>query len=110
MNEHIIKEEILNILRILSSDNNLTQRDLSTHLGFSLGKTNYLLKSLAQKGLLKIKNFTGKDNKLKRVKYLLTKKGLQEKLKLTYYFLKKKESEYKHLKKELKDLNFLFCL
>lgn len=106
MNEHIIKEEILNILRILSSDNNLTQRDLSTHLGFSLGKTNYLLKSLAQKGLLKIKNFTCKDNKLKKVKYLLTKKGLREKLKLTYYFLKKKENEYKRLKKELKDLNF----
>ena len=100
MNEHYIKEEIFNILRILSSDNNLTQRDLSAHLGFSLGKTNYLLKELTKKGLLKIKNFTTKDNKLKKVKYLLTKKGLEGKINLTYHLLKEKEAEYRRLKKE----------
>ena len=48
-----------------------------------------------------------KDNKLKKVKYLLTNKGLQEKLKLTYYFLKQKEVEYNRLKKELRNLEIV---
>lgn len=104
MNEHLLKEEIFNTLRVLSSNNNLTQRDLSAYMGFSLGKTNYLLKSLAQKGFLKIKGFTSEGDKLRKVSYLLTKKGAKEKLKLTYYFLKKKEAEYLGLKKEFKDI------
>lgn len=105
MNEQGIREDIFNILRILSSNNELTQRDLSTHLGISLGKTNYLLKSLTQKGLVKIKNFTARDQKLKKVKYILTKKGLRERLYLTYYFLKIKEKEYLKLKRELGKLS-----
>jgi EPS-associated MarR family transcriptional regulator len=97
---HHLREDILNILRILSSNDNLTQRDLSNHLGISLGKTNYLLRSLAQKGLLKIRNFTRGNHKLKKVRYILTKKGFEEKLHLTYHFLKKKEAEYNRIKKE----------
>lgn len=103
--DQAIKEDILNILRILSSDSGLSQRDLSSELGVSLGKTNYLLKSLAHKGLVKIKNFAHKDRKLQRVKYILTKKGLEEKLSLTYYFLKRKEDEYRKLKKEAEQLS-----
>ncbi|MCK4809383.1 MAG: MarR family EPS-associated transcriptional regulator [Candidatus Omnitrophica bacterium] len=103
MNEHLIKEDIFNILRILSSNNDLTQRDLSSHLGISLGKTNYLLQSLAQRGLIKIKCFSRRKQKLKRVKYILTKKGLEDKLRLTYYFLRRKEKEYLELKKEIEN-------
>jgi len=50
-----------------------------------LEKTNHLLKSLRQKGFFK-KKFASKNNRLGKAKYLLTKKGMKEKLKLTYYF------------------------
>jgi len=104
MNEHSVKEDILNILRLLSSKDNLTQRDLSSHLNMSLGKANYLIKSLIQKGLLEIQNFTTKDKKAKKIKYLLTKSGLEFKIKLIYHFLKQKESEYNNIKNEWKEL------
>ena len=53
-----------------------------------------------QKGLIKIKNFSQNDNKFKKVRYILTRKGLEKKLRLTHYFLKKKEKEYMALKGE----------
>jgi len=98
------KEDIFNILRLLSSDNNLTQRDVSMHLGFSLGKTNYLLKSLIKKDLIKIKNLISEGNKAKKMRYFLTKTGLKEKINLTYHFLQHKEAEYNNLKKEWEHL------
>ncbi|MDD4957097.1 MAG: MarR family EPS-associated transcriptional regulator [Candidatus Omnitrophica bacterium] len=101
MNEHHIKEDFYRILRLLSSADDLTQRDVSAHLDISLGKTNYLLKALIGKGFIKIRNFATRDQKLKKVKYILTKTGFEEKVQLTYYFLKKKEEEYLALKKEL---------
>lgn len=94
------KEDIFSILRLLSSDEDLTQRDASIRLGFSLGKTNYLLKSLIKKDLIKIKNLISKRNKAKKMKYFLTKKGLKAKINLTYHFLQRKEAEYNSLKKE----------
>lgn len=100
MNEHTLKEDILNILRILSSNDSPTQRDLSSHLGFSLGKTNYLIKELAKKGFVKIKIFSHKDHKLKRISYILTSKGFQEKTGLTLHFLQRKQQEYESLRRE----------
>ena len=82
----------------------LTQRELSLRLNISLGKTNYLLKQLMAKGILKIRNFSTRPGKLGKVKYILTKKGIEEKLKLAYYFLKRKEEEYNHFKKECEGL------
>jgi len=104
MNESTLKEDILNILRILSSGAAFTQRDLSTHLGFSLGKTNYLLKELAKKGLVKIKNFSHKDHKLKRISYNLTPEGWKQKTELTLHFLKRKQEEYETLRREWEGL------
>ncbi len=104
MVEHNFTEDILNILRVLSSQEGCTQRDLSHRLGFSLGKTNYLLKSLAQKGLVEIGNLARFDNKIKKIKYLLTSQGLDTKLKLTCHFLKIKEQEYLRLKAEAREL------
>ncbi len=98
------KEDIFNILRILSAKPELTQRDLSVGLGISLGKTNYLLKSLITKDCIKIKNLITGENKVKKVKYLLTKKGLKEKIDLTYHFLKRKEAEYNRIKSEWESL------
>ena len=94
------KEDIFNILRLLSSNEDLTQRDASIRLGFSLGKTNYLLKSLIKKDLVKIKNLISEGNKAKKMRYFLTKKGLKEKINLTYHFLQRKESEYNNIKEE----------
>ena len=104
MNEQPLKEEVLNILRVLSSNSALTQRDLSAHMDVSLGKTNYLLKSLVQDGLIKIRNFASSEQKLKKISYVLTNKGFKVQLRLTYYYLKIKEQEFLKLKKELKDV------
>ena len=104
MGEHIIKEDVLNILRILSSGEDITQRDISQKIDLSLGKTNYLLKALILQGFVKVKNFSSENNKIKKVKYILTQKGLHERLRLAYYFLQRKEQEYLAIKKELKDM------
>lgn len=100
-------ESAYKILRLLTGKTDITQRDISNHLGISLGKTNYLLRELAKKGLIKIKNFSRGKGKLRKVHYILTKKGFNEKLRLTYYFLQKKEREYLELKKEVGELKRL---
>lgn len=104
MNEQPLKEDIFNILRILSSGEDHTQRDLSAYLGFSLGKTNYLIKELVKKGLLKAKIFSRRTNKLKRISYFLTPQGMKEKAALTLHFLERKEKEYLQLKKEFEEV------
>ena len=77
-----------------------SQRDLAEELGFSLGKLNYCLKKLKEKGLIKIRNFEKNPNKLNYI-YILTPKGIAEKTKLTVSFMKRKMEEYEELKKEL---------
>lgn len=93
-------EEILRLIKELEASPLSTQRFLSDKLGISLGKTNYLLKELIKKGLIKIKAFSHSEGKMKKLNYNLTKKGFEEKLKLTYYFLKRKETEFYHLRQE----------
>ena len=102
-----IREDIFNILRILYMDDSPTQRDLSNHLGMSLGKTNYLLKVIIKRGLVSIKHFTESGQKANKLKYYLTKKGIETKLSYTYHFLKKKEDEYFALKKEAESVTYL---
>lgn len=86
----------LAVLRLLETDPSLTQRDLSRALGLSLGKTHYVLHALLDKGLLKIENFRRSDNKLAYA-YLLTPKGLSEKMAMTRTFLVRKEAEFEQL-------------
>ena len=100
MDEHLIREDIFHILRLISSKPDLTQRDLSGNLGISLGKTNYLLRKLIKKGLIKAKNFSHRPGKIKKISYILTPKGFKEKIHLTYHFLKRAEAEYNYLKQE----------
>ena len=76
---------------------------MATKLGFSLGKLNYCLRELQQKGLLKLKNFQKKDNKFKYLRYVITPKGIAERTKLTINFMQRKMREYDELKKELED-------
>ena len=91
------------LLKSLEQDANLTQRQLSEELGISLGKVNYCLKILIQKGFVKIINFKNSNHKL-QYSYLLTPKGVAEKTKLTIMFLNVKTEEYEELKKEVEKL------
>ena len=95
------QEDYFKVLRKIQNKPNSSQRELAEDLGFSLGKLNYCLKALKQKGLVKIENFKQNPNKLNYV-YILTPKGIAEKTKLTINFMKKKMEEYDALKKELK--------
>ena len=96
------KQDELNVLRKLNLNPKYSQRELATKLGFSLGKLNYCLRSLKNKGLIKIKNFNKNPNKIKYI-YILTPKGLSAKTQLTLNFMKKKMEEYDELKKELEN-------
>ena len=97
-------EEYLNIIRKISKDSNISQREISTELGISLGKVNYCLRALKEKGFIKIKNFRKSKNKMKYF-YVLTPKGISEKTKITIRFMKQKIREYDELKKEIKKHN-----
>lgn len=101
MTEQPQKEETLFIFKELEANPNTTQRDLSSRLNISLGKTNYLLHELILKGFIKAKSFTSNPGKLKKIHYLLTEKGLEEKFRLLQHFLLRKEAEYNKLKQEL---------
>jgi len=98
------REEInFTLLRILDKNPEFTQRDLSKEMGVSLGKVNYCIKKLVEKGWVKANNF--RNNKDKRsYKYLLTPKGIEEKSKLTISFLYQKMEEYEILKNEINKL------
>jgi len=93
-------QDQFNVLRKISGKPKSTQRELARDLGFSLGKLNYCLKSLKDKGLVKITNFKKNPDKI-RYFYVLTPKGAVEKTKLTINFMKRKMKEYDQLKKEL---------
>ena len=90
-------------LEFLERDSHPTQRQLSNDLGVSLGKVNYCLKSLIEKGLIKVNNFRNSNNK-NQYSYLLTPKGIEEKAKLTLDFIRIKTQEYDTLKQEIEIL------
>ena len=92
------------VLRKINKNPNITQRELAEELGFSLGKLNYCLKALKNKGLVKIENFAKNPNKINYI-YVLTPKGISERTKLTINFMKRKMKEYDELKKEIEKEN-----
>ena len=94
------KQDHLNILRKINKNPAGSQRELAKELKFSLGKLNYCLKSLKNKGLIKIGNFKKNPNKLNYI-YIITPKGIAEKTKLTVAFMKRKMIEYDELKMEI---------
>ena len=94
-------QDHLNLLRKIKNKPESSQRELAEELGFSLGKLNYCLKALKDKGLVKINNFRKNPKKISYI-YVLTPKGISEKTKLTINFMKRKMREYDELKKELK--------
>ena len=94
-------QDHFNVLRKIQTKPKSTQRELAQELGFSLGKLNYCLKALKEKGLIKLQNFKKNPNKINYF-YVLTPKGIAEKTELTLNFMKKKMEEYDELRKEIK--------
>ena len=100
-------DDHLNVLRQVGKNPDFAQRKLAKNLNFSLGKLNYCLKALKNKGYIKIKNFSKNPNRFNPKSknnyfYILTPKGLDVKTRLTLNFMKKKMQEYDELKRELK--------
>ncbi len=77
-----------------------SQKSLAKELGISVGKVNYILKALIEKGFIKAENFYKAKNK-RKYKYLLTQKGIEEKITLTKKFIELKKAEYEELQREL---------
>ena len=94
-------QDYLNVLRKIQRKPKSSQRELAKELGFSLGKLNYCLKALQEKGLVKIDSFKKNPKKINYL-YILTPQGIAEKTKLTINFMKRKMEEYDELKKEMK--------
>ena len=109
MNDTIVQDlnimkdnkDYFEVLRKIQNKPESTQRQLAEDLGFSLGKLNYCLKALVDKGLVKIENFRKNPKKLNYI-YVLTPKGIAEKTKITINFMERKIKEYDELKIELK--------
>ena len=99
MNEEITHK----LFNLIELNPHLSQRELAKEMGISLGKTNYCLKGLMEKGWLKARNFKNSNNKIAYA-YILTPTGLREKAKITAHYLKRKIHEYETLKSEIEKL------
>src|SRR4051812_39972089 len=91
------------LLKLLQTNPELSQRQLAHELGVSLGKVNFCLRALLDKGLVKVRNFRDSHNKLAYA-YYLTPKGAEEKVRATTQFLKRKMKEYEEIEREIEQL------
>lgn len=91
------------ILKLVHADPNISQRELAEELGVSVGKANYCLKALMERGFIKVKNFVKSENK-RGYAYLLTSRGFSEKAQVTIRFLKCKIKEYEDLETEIEQI------
>jgi EPS-associated MarR family transcriptional regulator len=91
------------LLKTLENNPSLSQRDLAKRLGISLGKVNFCLNALVEKGCLKVNNFRNSENKLAYA-YLLTPRGVEQKARMTVEFLQIKVREYERLRTEIEEL------
>ena len=93
----------LRVLRLLSEDPDLSQRELAQRLGLSLGKTNYCVRALIEKGWVKVGNFAHSRHKFSYA-YVLTPAGLRAKARVTLAFLRRKQAEFLALEQEIAEL------
>jgi EPS-associated MarR family transcriptional regulator len=91
------------LLKLIEEKPELSQRQLANELGVSVGKINFCLRALLEKGLLKVRNFRDSNNKLAYA-YYLTPKGAREKVRATSGFLQRKVAEYRGLEREIEEL------
>ena len=93
---HTITEDQLDLMHFIQKDGHASQRLIAQKTGFSIGKVNYCLKALVDKGLIKIQNFKNSSQKMNYA-YILTPKGIREKKVITKHFINKKKQEYDKL-------------
>jgi EPS-associated MarR family transcriptional regulator len=91
------------LLKLLDANPELSQRDVARELGISLGKANYCLRALVGKGWIKASRFTNSRNKAAYM-YLLTPRGIDAKVRLTFEFLRIKLREYEILRGEIEQI------
>ena len=96
MKSQSITEDQLDLLHCIQKDSNASQRQIAKKTGFSIGKVNYCLKALLDIGFIKITNFNSSNQKVKYA-YILTPRGIQEKVVITKQFIIKKKQEYDKL-------------
>ena len=104
MNNQFEQEIRYRLLKILSQESDLTQRDMAKQMGISLGKVNYCLSELAKKGLIKVNRFKSAKNKIP-YSYILTPYGIEEKARLTMSFLRRKTREFEEIKRQIRELS-----
>ena len=92
-----VSEESLELMHILQKNPNISQRQLAKEIGLSIGKVNYCIKALIDIGFVKVVNFSNSNQKLKYA-YILTPKGIQQKIIITKQYIAKKIEEYEKLK------------
>ncbi len=96
-------ETAYKLLKLIEAEPHLSQREIAQKMGVSLGKTNYCLKALIDKGFIKLQNFY-KNKKKRAYIYFLTPQGIEEKAEVTYRFLQRKIKEYENIKVEIESL------
>ncbi|MEA2072611.1 MAG: MarR family EPS-associated transcriptional regulator [Campylobacterota bacterium] len=95
-----MSNEELELLMLKHASSISSQKSFAKEIGFSVGKINYVLNALIDKGLIKSENFLTSQNK-RKYKYLLTDKGIEKKIFLTRKFIEKKKAEYEELQRDL---------
>lgn len=104
MDIQTLKDEVAyKLLKIIEAEPQLSQREIAQKMGISLGKTNYCLKALINKGFIKLQNFYNNKKKSNYI-YLLTPQGIEEKAEVTYRFLQRKIEEYENIRLEIESL------
>lgn len=97
----LVREEVtLRTLRLIHDNPRISQREIASHVGISVGAVHYCITALAEKGLIKLGNFQASKNK-RSYAYLLTPEGIAAKTSLTVSFLKRKVAEYEILRSEI---------
>lgn len=91
------------LMRLLEANPEMSQRGAACQLGISLGKVNYCLRALIEKGWIKAAHFKNSQNRAAYT-YLLTPRGVEEKARLTVRFLKVKMQEYEALRAEIRQM------
>jgi EPS-associated MarR family transcriptional regulator len=104
LDSKMLTEEVrYKLLKLLEPNPQLSQREVARELGISLGKVNYCLKALVDKGWIKAANFKNSKNKAAYM-YLLTPRGIEEKTRVTARFLQRRMQEYEALRDEIKQI------
>lgn len=93
----------LRALRLINTNPKITQREMAAELGISLGATHYMLRALAERGLVKVARFSASNTKQAYI-YVITPRGIAEKSAIAARFLVRKRAEYEALRKEIEEL------